>query len=134
MALVLPCALHRSSTINSLPLWNLKIDHNGNYCFPEMLRHVVCEIIIEVSEKPDASIFRVEERRRKSVRRFTFFSALKMEAILSSETSVNTIYDTTSKKTAYFIVTAVKTSNLIRMPMFEEGGNKTWRRYNIQNI
>jgi hypothetical protein len=40
------------------------------------------------------------------------FSTLKMEEIRSSETSVHTrLHSATSQKTAFFIVTAVKTSN-----------------------
>jgi hypothetical protein len=49
------------------------------------------------------------------VLRLSNFFTLKMEAICSSETSVHTsLYCATSQKTTFFIVTAVKTSNLRR--------------------
>jgi hypothetical protein len=47
-----------------------------------------------------------------------------MEEIRSSETSVNTLlHGATSQKTAFFIVTAVKTSNLTKSKM---NGSKFW--------
>jgi hypothetical protein len=46
------------------------------------------------------------------------FSALKMEAIRSSETSfTQDLHGATSKMMAFFMVTAVKTSNLTQCEM-----------------
>jgi hypothetical protein len=48
-----------------------------------------------------------------------FSSTVKMEAIHSAETSVKQyLHDATSQKTAFFIVTAVKTSDLTYLKFF----------------
>jgi alpha-galactosidase/6-phospho-beta-glucosidase family protein len=61
--------------------------------------HRVDVVLTDISEERMASIFRVEDK--------------KMEMIRSSETLVNTISTRpTSQKTAFFVVTSVKTSNL----------------------
>jgi hypothetical protein len=100
---------------------------NGRYHFEKPLprnsyvnritaiaREQLCELI--------ASIFRVEKTASEEPEwaggcwfLARGFSTLKMEAIRSSETSVHTRYNgATSQKTAFFIVTAVKTSNPTR--------------------
>jgi hypothetical protein len=63
-------------------------------------------LLTDVSEERIASIFTLVPRSWISY-------TLKMEAIRSSETSVKKyLHGATSQKTAFFIVTAVKTSNL----------------------
>jgi hypothetical protein len=72
-------------------------------------------VLTVVSEKRVASIFMVEEKEAnpQAKNQREQVSTLKMEAIRSSKTSVNTISTrSTFQKTASFKVTAVKTSNL----------------------
>jgi hypothetical protein len=75
-----------------------------------MLRQVVCEIITDVSEKPDASIFMVEEPSALMMKAASFFSEIFI-----------TIYYTTQHqilKTVMLTVTAVRSSNLTFITVF----------------
>jgi hypothetical protein len=68
--------------------------------------HRVEVVLTDVSEESIASIFRVEGKIRKSAR----------EASVRNVKSK--LHGATSKKTAFFIVTAVKTSNLTNPKIF----------------
>jgi hypothetical protein len=80
-------------------------------------------VLTDFPEERIASIFRVEGKIRKSAseetvrtggsRLLIFPSTLKMEAIRSPNRRLTRhLHGATSQKTAFFIVTTVKTSNL----------------------
>jgi hypothetical protein len=71
--------------------------------------HRVDVVLTDVSEERIASIFRVEEKRRKS----TSEEPACRQYIPPKRRLTHYLHGATSQKTAFFIVTAVKTSNHI---------------------